>query len=67
MGAADLQREALGARLGPVERLEFERHSNAALARLGQQAFAALLNEGRAIEPKQAVSYAWGNDAEWLA
>jgi non-specific serine/threonine protein kinase len=63
MGAAESQRESLGARLGPVERLEFERHSNAALAGLGQQAFAALWNEGRTIEPKQAVAYALGERA----
>jgi predicted ATPase len=58
MGAAESKREALSIRLGPIEQLEFERHRNATLAGLGRQAFAALWNEGRTIEPKQAVAYA---------
>jgi hypothetical protein len=60
IGAAESQREALGALLGPVEQLEFDRHSNAALAGLGQQAYTDLWNEGRTIEPNQAVAYALG-------
>ncbi|HKQ74605.1 MAG TPA: protein kinase [Blastocatellia bacterium] len=60
MAAAESQRESLGARLGHVERQDFERRSNVALAGLGPQAFAALWNEGRTIGPKQAVAYALG-------
>jgi hypothetical protein len=60
MGAAESQREALGTRLGPVELLEFERHRQTALGGIGQQAYAALWDEGRTLEPKQAVAYALG-------
>jgi predicted ATPase len=60
MGAAESQREALGTRLGPVELLEFERHRQAALDGIGQQTFTALWEEGRTIDPKQAVAYALG-------
>lgn len=60
MGAVESQREAIGVRLGPIERLEFERYSNAALSGLGQQVFAALWNEGRTIALEQAVAYALG-------
>ena len=58
MGAAESQREALGTRLGPVELTEFERHRQAALDGIGQQIFTALWDEGRNIDPKQAVAYA---------
>ena len=60
MGAAESQREALGTRLGPVELMDFERHRRAALDGIGQQTFTALWDEGRAIDPKQAVAYALG-------
>jgi hypothetical protein len=58
MGAAESQREALGTRLGPVELVDFERHRRAALDGIGQQTFTPLWEEGRTIDPKQAVAYA---------
>jgi tetratricopeptide (TPR) repeat protein len=60
MGAAESQREALGTRLSPVERLAFERHRQAALDGSGQQDYAGLWDEGRTIDPQQVVAYALG-------
>jgi predicted ATPase/class 3 adenylate cyclase len=57
-GAAEALREAVGAPLSPHERAEYHRHVAATRAALGEEAFAAAWEAGRALSLEQAVAYA---------
>jgi predicted ATPase/class 3 adenylate cyclase len=58
LGAAQALVEAIGARLGVVDRTEQERCEAAVRAALGEEAFAAARAEGRSMTLQQAVEYA---------
>jgi predicted ATPase/class 3 adenylate cyclase/DNA-binding CsgD family transcriptional regulator len=55
-GAAEAQREMIGAPLPPIERAPYNRAVTAARTRLGEQAFAAAWAQGRTMSPEQALS-----------
>jgi predicted ATPase/DNA-binding SARP family transcriptional activator len=55
-GAAAALREALGAPLSPGDRAHYEQHVEASRAGLGEAAFAAAWEEGRALTAEQAVA-----------
>jgi predicted ATPase len=62
-GAAAALRDAIGAPLPPMDRPEQERDLAAVRAALGEAAFAAAWEAGRAMTWKQAVAYASGAEA----
>jgi DNA-binding CsgD family transcriptional regulator len=55
-GAADALRDALGVPIPPIELAEYERSLSAARVHLGERAFAAAWNQGRAMTPQQALA-----------
>jgi predicted ATPase/transcriptional regulator with XRE-family HTH domain len=57
-GAAERLRSALGCRPAPAARATYERAVAAARAQLGEEAFAAVWAEGRAMTLEQAIAYA---------
>jgi predicted ATPase len=61
-GAAATLREARSAPLPPPDRTYYERHVTAARAALGETAFAAAWNTGRALTWEQAVAAALGEE-----
>jgi len=58
MGAASALLDELGERLGPEQRLLYERATNVARAQLGEMNFAKNVAEGRAMTAQEAVAYA---------
>ena len=62
-GAAEGQRESVGAVLPLVDRLELDQNVSAVRGQLGTEAFAALWAEGRAMTLDQAIEYALKDDA----
>jgi hypothetical protein len=56
-GAAQAQRQVIGAGLPLGVRLDLERAVTAARAQLGEEAFAAAWAEGRAMTLEQAIAY----------
>ena len=62
-GAAEALHETIGARLAPAARLIDERRMTAARTRLGEAAFAAAWQAGRAMSLQQAIAEALGEDA----
>lgn len=59
-GAADKLREELNAPLPAGEKVAYDRYVNAAREALGDEAFAALWDEGRLLSSDEAVDYALG-------
>ncbi|HZE48305.1 MAG TPA: tetratricopeptide repeat protein [Jatrophihabitantaceae bacterium] len=57
-GAADTVIDALGAKLWPADRLDYEHHLSIAQQQLGDAEFEAARREGRALRLNQAVAYA---------
>jgi len=55
-GAADRLREAMGIPIPPVSRPDYERAVDAACTQLGEQAFAAVWEEGRLMALDQVLS-----------
>jgi predicted ATPase/class 3 adenylate cyclase/DNA-binding CsgD family transcriptional regulator len=55
-GTAECLREAIGAPIPPVERVEYEHTVAAARAHLDEQSFDAAWAEGRAMTPEQALA-----------
>ncbi|MGQ0569585.1 MAG: ATP-binding protein [Armatimonadota bacterium] len=58
VGAAAALREAVGARLPPSDRSDYNRQLEVARASLGDTAFAAAWDQGRAMTLEQAIEYA---------
>ena len=55
-GAAETLREVMSTPIFPVYRADYERSVAAARTQLGEQAFAAVLAEGRMMTPEQALA-----------
>jgi DNA-binding CsgD family transcriptional regulator len=55
-GAAEFLREAIGAPIPPVERVDYERSVAAARASLDEKTFAAAWAEGGTMSPEQALA-----------
>ena len=58
MAAGDALREALGASLRPIVRVQHETVRSATRARMGETAWAAAWAEGQAMPLEQALAYA---------
>ena len=58
LGAAEVLREVVGARLYPTERIDVDRAAATAGAQLGEAGFAAVWAEGRAMGLEDAIAYA---------
>ena len=61
-GAAEAQREAIGAAIAPIEQQEYDRLVARAREDLGEEAFAALWAEGRGLTVEGAVAEALAGD-----
>jgi predicted ATPase/class 3 adenylate cyclase len=61
-GAATCLREAIGSPRPPVEQKKYEQQSEQARAALGESAFDAAFEQGRAMTFEQAVEYALGEE-----
>ena len=61
-GAAEALREEIGSPLAPNDREAYEREVAQARQVLGEAAFAAAWEEGRAMTMEQAVEYALGEE-----
>ena len=63
-GAAEALRAAIGAPLAPSERADYDRYVAATCAALGQEAFTAAWEAGRALSLDEAVAWALGETPE---
>ncbi len=63
LGAAEAVRQAIGARLPPVERADYEATVQATRAALGDEAFAAARAAGLALTLEQVVAEALADEA----
>lgn len=62
-GATEALRDAIGYRLPPADRLEYDRDVLAVRTGLGAKAFTEAWSEGRTMTLEQAIEYALSNDA----
>ena len=54
-GMAEVLREAIGTPIPPVYRLDYEQAVAKVRARVGDEAFVRVWNEGRSMMPEQAI------------
>jgi hypothetical protein len=64
LGAADALRASIGSIIDPVDQIEHEGRRRSLLAELGEERFAAMWEEGRALTVEQAVDYALKNQSD---
>jgi hypothetical protein len=60
LGVAEALFEEIGIRMDPNDRMEFDHSLAATRSRLGEEAFTAAWEQGRAMTVEQAIAYALG-------